>query len=217
MPSIVGIISQKPPEECRRLVKAMVASMQHERFYVSGTCFVPEMGVHAGWIAHENSFAAGQVFWNEQRDVALVLSGECFLDSQTGVELRQKGHQIGTNEASWLVHLYEEQGDRFFEKLNGLFSGLLIDKRQHKAFLFNDRYGVERIYFHQTKDAMYFAGEAKALLNKGAGTPEPCRVANLRLCPAESNVVFQHIASSRGFALDILRRRPCAEGTLLYA
>ena len=52
----------------------------------------------------------------------------------------------------------------FVEKLNGLFSGLLIDKRQGKAFLFNDRYGVERVYWHETKDGIFFASEAKALL-----------------------------------------------------
>jgi asparagine synthase (glutamine-hydrolysing) len=102
---------------------------------------------------------------NEQRDIALVFSGECFLESQTGIELRQKGHQIGPHKANWLVHLYEENGEQFFEKLNGLFSGLLIDKRRRKAFLFNDRYGVERIYWHESEDGFYFASEAKALLH----------------------------------------------------
>ena len=165
MPGIVGIISQRPSAECQRLAKTMAASMEHEAFYVSGTCCVPEMGIHAGWVAHENSFAAGQPFLNEQRDIALVFSGECFLESQTGIELRQKGHQIGPHKANWLVHLYEEHGEQFFEKLNGLFSGLLIDKRQRKAFLFNDRYGVERIYWHESEDGFYFASEAKALLH----------------------------------------------------
>jgi len=164
MPGIVGMISQRPPEDCQRLVETMVAVMQHERFYVSGTHFVPEMGLYAGWVAHENSFAASQPFLNERRDLALILSGECFLDPQTRIELHRKGHDIGTNKASWLVHLYEEQGEQFFGNLNGIFSGLLIDKRQRKAFLFNDRYGVDRIYCHETADAVYFASEAKALL-----------------------------------------------------
>ena len=52
----------------------------------------------------------------------------------------------------------------FFAQLNGLFSGLLIDKRRNVAFLFNDRYGMERIYWHENKDLYYFASEAKALL-----------------------------------------------------
>src|SRR5713101_5119599 len=122
------------------------------------------MGIYAGWVAHEDSFAAGQVFFNERKDIALLFSGECFVDPETGAELKRKGHELGEAAGSWLVHFYEEQGDRFFEKLNGLFSGLLIDKRKNKAFLFNDRYGVERIYWHETEDAAYFASEATALL-----------------------------------------------------
>ena len=138
--------------------------MEYESFYDSGLFSVPEMGVYAGWVAHQNSLAAGQPFFNERGDVVLLLSGECFVDPETRTGLRQKGHELGQAAGSWLVHLYEEEGDRFFEKLNGLFSGLLIDKRQAKAFLFNDRYGLERLYWHETEDAVFFASEAKALL-----------------------------------------------------
>jgi asparagine synthase (glutamine-hydrolysing) len=138
--------------------------MEHESFYDSGVYSVPEMGIYAGWVAQENSFAAGQPFFSERRDVVLLLSGECFVDPEMRTGLRQKGHQLGQAGGSWLVHFYEEEGDQFFEKLNGLFSGLLIDKRQGTAFLFNDRYGVERIYWHETDGAVFFASEAKALL-----------------------------------------------------
>ena len=164
MPGIAGIISQKPPEECESLVKSMIASMKHEHFYTSGVYAAKEMGVYGGWVAHENSFAAGQPFFNEQRNIALLFSGECFVDPETRTDLRQKGHELGQTAGSWLVHLYEEEGDQFFEKLNGVFSGLLVDKRRNRAFLFNDRYGLARIYFCETKDATYFASEAKALL-----------------------------------------------------
>ena len=30
--------------------------------------------------------------------------------------------------------------------------------------LFNDRYGMHRVYFHESKEAFYFAAEAKAIL-----------------------------------------------------
>jgi len=164
MPGLTGIISQRPAEDCQRLLKSMVASMEHERFYRSGTHFIPEMGIYAGWVADEDSFAANQVFINERRDIALIFAGECFIDSETRAELARKGHDVGANKGDWLVHFYEEEGDRFFAKLNGLFSGLLIDKRQRQVFLFNDRYGLERIYWYETTDATYFASEAKALL-----------------------------------------------------
>lgn len=165
MPGIAGIISrQKSPAECLELVASMTRSMVHERFYVSGTQAFAELGIYGGWVAHAGSQAADQVFWNEQRDVALLFAGECFIDPAARAELARKGHDLGTAAGGWLVHAYEEQGEKFFESLNGLFSGLLIDKRLGRAFLFNDRYGIERLYWHETPAATYFASEAKALL-----------------------------------------------------
>ena len=164
MPGIYGIIGKRPFIERESLVKSMVSSTEYESFYDSGLFSIPAMGVYAGWVAHEDSFGTDQPFFNEQRDVVLLFSGECFADAELRADLRKKGHDLRQAAGSWLVHLYEEEGDRFFEKLNGLFSGLLIDKRQAKAFLFNDRYGLERLYWHETEDAVFFASEAKALL-----------------------------------------------------
>jgi len=165
MPGIVGIISQKPAEECESRVKAMVACLEHETFYTSGMHSIPKMGTYMGWVADEASLAAGQPFLNEQRNIILFFAGECFVDLETRAKSRQRAHDGGDNQTSWLIALYEAEGDRFFERLNGLFSGLLIDRRQDKAFLFNDRYGVERVYWHETGDGFYFASEAKALLH----------------------------------------------------
>jgi asparagine synthase (glutamine-hydrolysing) len=164
MPGIAGIISRQPTADSARLVSAMIATMRHERFYASGNFSAPELGICAGWLAHENSFADHEIFQNEPKDIALIFSGECFPDAATKNRLRINGHNFSETGGDWLVHFYEEQGETFFEKLNGLFSGLLIDRRQRKVFLFNDRFGMERIYWHETGDAFYFASEAKALL-----------------------------------------------------
>ena len=55
-------------------------------------------------------------------------------------------------------------GYGFLEKLNGWFSGVLLDLREQKFVLFNDRYGVNRIYYHEDKAGFYFSSEAKSLL-----------------------------------------------------
>ena len=164
MPGIAGIISARPPAECEARVRTMVASMTHERFYRTGAHFVPSLGVYAGWVALPDSFAERPVFLNETQEVALVFSGECFPAPETLGRLRQNGHQFSEAAGEWLVHLYEEQGDQFFAGLNGLFSGLLIDRRQHTVCLFNDRYGIQRLYYHERGGDFYFASEAKALL-----------------------------------------------------
>lgn len=213
MPGIVGMISRRAPEECANLVKAMTATMEHEAFYVSGTYSAPEMGIYTGWAVHGNSFAPSQPLLNEQGDVALILSGECFLDSKTGAELRQKGHQLGTSKATWLIHLYEEQGIQFFGNLNGLFSGVLIDKRQKKAFLFNDRYGIERIYWHEAADAIYFASEAKAVLrvleNLRSFDEEGVAQYLTFGCTLESRTLFRAIETMPGASLWSFEKGTC--------
>jgi asparagine synthase (glutamine-hydrolysing) len=62
------------------------------------------------------------------------------------------------------VHFYEDQGLGFIEKLNGWFSGILVDLREEKIVLFNDRYGLNRIYLHENETGLFFSSEAKSLL-----------------------------------------------------
>ena len=66
------------------------------------------------------------------------------------------------------MHLYEEgryEDDPSFPAcLNGRFHGLLADSGRGETLLFNDRYGMHRVYYHETRDAFYFAAEAKAIL-----------------------------------------------------
>jgi asparagine synthase (glutamine-hydrolysing) len=164
MPGIVGIISESPSDQFKSQVESMIRCMEYETFYASGTYFAPELGIYAGWVAAEGSFAARQALPNDPREVALLFAGECFPEakSPSGVSRNGDSHpELGTDS---LINLYQEQGDHFFERLNGLFSGLLIDRKRRRAFLFNDRYGLERLYFCETKNAFYFASEAKALL-----------------------------------------------------
>jgi asparagine synthase (glutamine-hydrolysing) len=164
MPGIAGIISRQRPDACTALVERMTDCMQHEKFHTLGTHAAPELGIFAGWVALEASTTARQPVISEDANVALLLAGECFCDGDVQRDLKARGHTFEENTAAWVVHLYEESGDAFVETLNGLFSGLLIDKRRRKAFLFNDRYGMERVYYHEGRDGFFFASEAKALL-----------------------------------------------------
>jgi asparagine synthase (glutamine-hydrolysing) len=142
----------------------MVGSMQHETFYASGNYSAPDLGIFAGWVALKGSFADCQPVLSEQDDVALLFSGECFSDPGIRTQLPRSGHHSDSRSAAWLTQLYEKRGDRFFADLNGVFSGLLVDRHQRRAFLFNDRYGMERVYYHEGRDGFFFASEAKALL-----------------------------------------------------
>src|SRR5438132_14180120 len=100
MPGIAGLISRRHPGVCRRLVETMTGCMQHEKFHVAGTFSAPELGIFAGWVALENSFAHSQPLMNEQADVILLVAGECFADPDVRTQLKARGHCVHTN-STW--------------------------------------------------------------------------------------------------------------------
>ena len=166
MPGITGIITKHFGAEQKAALGQMVRRMEHEVFYVSGIHVEEKIGLGIGWVTHKGTFSDCLPIWNERRDVCLLFTGEHFGEHQRALaSLRAKGHRCETPNASYLVHCYEEMGlDAFLESLNGWFSGALLDLRDGKVVLFNDRYGLKRVYFHESADAFYFASEAKSLL-----------------------------------------------------
>jgi len=164
MPGIVGIISQRPSKDYSPLVKSMVQCLKNEPFYSDGMYINEDLGLWSGWTCHKGEFTDCLPIWNEKKDICLLFSGEDFADQAEIDALRMRGHEFGLNNASYLVHLYEEMGCEFLGKLNGWFSGVLLDLRERKLVLFNDRYGVNRLYYHENASGFYFSSEAKALL-----------------------------------------------------
>ena len=118
----------------------------------------------SGWVVHANGFCTGNPVWNEARDVCLIFSGEEFAEASDLAALHSRGHRFENDGAAYLVHWYEELGSAFLEKLNGTFSGILLDLRQDKVLLFNDRFGLSRIYVHERPRQVHFSAEAKSLL-----------------------------------------------------
>lgn len=164
MPGICGIISKTPRETNNNDLKLMLDCLIHETFYVSGTYINDQLGLYAGWVCQTGSFSDCMPVLNEKKDLLLIFYGENFVDRGVTEELKGKNHIFDRNNASYLVHLYEEKGDSFLAELNGWFNGLLVDLRKGKVSLFNDRYGMQRIYYHENRNAFYFSSEAKSLL-----------------------------------------------------
>ena len=168
MPGIVGLVTRLPPPQAKAELVEMMRVMRHEPFYVLRTWMDETLGLYLGWSARQGSFSDAGPHLNETGDVVLVFSGEDYPEPGTRQRLKEQGHTIGDAEASYIVHQYEEDPS-FPANLNGRFHGVLIDRRRGSALLFNDRYGMNRVYVHECADGTYFAAEAKAIL---AARPE---------------------------------------------
>jgi asparagine synthase (glutamine-hydrolysing) len=163
LPGIVGFFTGRPRAVAERELREMVKSLCHEPFYSSGTWIDEEHGIYVGWVARQGSFDDGMPQRNETGEVTLVFSGEEFPEPGTASGLKARGHAVVQGGPSYLVHRYEEEPD-FPKQLNGRFHGLVADRVRGTAMLFNDRYGLQRLYYHEGPDTFYFAAEAKAIL-----------------------------------------------------
>jgi asparagine synthase (glutamine-hydrolysing) len=163
MPGIVGLVTKMPRSWAEPQLKRMVEALRHESFYVTGTWIDESQGVYVGWVARDHSFSDGMPVQNERDDVILVFSGEEYPETGTARRLRERGHSCAADGPSYLVHLYEEQPN-FLKSLNGRFHGLIADRARGTVTLFNDRYGMHRLCYHESSDTFYFAAESKAIL-----------------------------------------------------
>lgn len=197
MPGIIGFHTTMPRGLAELKLNRMLAAVHHDQSYGAGIWIDEPMGIYVGWVARRKSFLDGMPVRNERGDVTLIFSGEDFPDPEAVQQLKHQGHQIDQNELSYLVHLYEAD-PTFPARLNGRFHGILVDKSRKIAMLFNDRYGLHRIYYHQAKDAFYFSSELKAIL---AVRPELRRIESRALgeflmcgCVLENRTLFEGIS-----------------------
>ena len=202
MPGIVAIVTRMPKRLAQPQLMRMLSTMRHESFYKTGTWIDDSAGVYVGWTALEGSFADSMPLRNESGDCVLAFSGEEYSSS-------------AGKASSYLLDLYEREPE-FPRSLNGRFHGLVMDGRSGTTTVFNDRFGMHRLYVHEASDATYFAAEAKAIL---AVRPElrrtdPRGLGEFVACGAvlENRTVFDGIrllppASAWSFGNGLLERR----------
>ena len=163
MPGIAGLITKMPRAWAEPQLMRMLETLRHESFYVTGSYIDESLGLYVGWAARKDTFSDGMPIRNERGDVVIVFAGEDYPEPDIARNLKKRGHDCELHGSSYLVHRYEEDPD-FFKNLNGRFHGVVADLTRSTATLFNDRFGLQRLCFHEAKDAFYFAAEAKAIL-----------------------------------------------------
>ena len=163
MPGIFGLITNKPREWAEPQLLRMLKVLRHESFYMTGT-WIDETCWGLRRVDGAREFFLGR---NACPKRAGRRRPRVFWRGVSGTEhcsdLKERGHEFKAEGPSYLVHLYEEDPP-FPKGLNGRFQGLLSDRTRGVATLFNDRYGMHRLYYHESKEAFYFAVEAKAIL-----------------------------------------------------
>ena len=119
------------------------------------------------------SAAGHQPMANEAGDVWVTFNGEIYNHEALRPGLEQRGHEFRSRtDTEVIVHLWEEEGIRCVERLDGMFSLSIFDERTGELFLARDRLGKKPMYYAQPPGGFVFGSEIKALLAHPAISPE---------------------------------------------
>lgn len=106
-----------------------------------------------------------QPLFNEDRSVVLSCNGEIFNYRELTSELEKKDHSFRTRtDVEVLVHLYEEHGVGFLNKLNAQFAFAIYDRKDQTLFLARDQWGICPLFYTVVDGFLIFASEIKAIL-----------------------------------------------------
>jgi asparagine synthase (glutamine-hydrolysing) len=166
MCGIAGIFNFRSQEPVSpRLLKAMTDTLVHrgpddEGFFISGP-----LALGHRRLSIIDLGGGHQPICNEDESVWVVLNGEIYNFGELQDGLIKKGHTFKTrSDTEVIVHLYEEEGERCFQRLRGMFAIAIWDGRNRKLILGRDRVGKKPLFYLYDGSRIAFASEMKAIL-----------------------------------------------------
>lgn len=105
--------------------------------------------------------------------VHIIFNGEIYNHKKLRAELERHGYTYRSkSDTETLLYAYQHWGERFIERLEGMFAIALWDSSKEKLFLYRDRIGIKPLYYGERNGQLFFASEIKALLTHPAWRAE---------------------------------------------
>ena len=163
MCGICGLATKCRAVDPERL-RAMSATLVHRGPDSDGELLDGPVALAARRLSIIDLEGGDQPIANEDGTVHVVQNGEIYNFRELRAELEQAGHRFSTrSDTEVLVHLYEEHGEGFAERLRGMFAVAIWDSRRRRLVVARDRFGIKPLYYRDESGELMFASELRAL------------------------------------------------------
>lgn len=106
-----------------------------------------------------------QPIFNENHTICVIFNGEIYNYKQLREDIETNHTFTTETDTEVLVHLYEEYGSSFVERLKGMFAFALWDVDAQQLLLARDRMGIKPLLLADDGETMSFASELQPLLS----------------------------------------------------
>lgn len=101
---------------------------------------------------------------SSNEEFIIVFNGEIYNFLEIKKILISKGYKfISTSDTEVLLYSYQEWKEKLLDKLEGMFSFAIFDKKNRSFFLARDRSGEKPLYYYQDNQYFIFSSEIKPI------------------------------------------------------
>lgn len=144
--------------------------------------------------------AGHQPIFNEDGSIVITFNGEIYNFQQLREELQGHGHVFSTkSDTEVLVHSYEQWGTEMLNKLRGMFSFVIYDKKKNEIFGARDFFGIKPMYYGRFGDTFMWGSEIKSFLD------HPEFVKELNESVLETYLTFQYSPTTETFFKNVYK------------
>ncbi|MDQ3739745.1 MAG: asparagine synthase (glutamine-hydrolyzing) [Actinomycetota bacterium] len=164
MCGICGIVDVRGERVSEDALRGMNATLFHRGPDSEGVLVDGPVGLAMRRLSIIDLDGGSQPIGNETGSIQVVQNGEIYNYRELRAELERAGHRFATHsDTEVLVHLYEEHGLGFAERLRGMFAVAIWDSERRRVVVARDRFGIKPLYWRHAGGQVSFASELKAL------------------------------------------------------
>ncbi|MEK6825649.1 MAG: asparagine synthase (glutamine-hydrolyzing) [Nanoarchaeota archaeon] len=153
--------------EDTRLLRKSLLTIEHRGPDALGTFFDRGISLgHRRLSILDLSRAGKQPMSNEDGTIWIVFNGEIYNFEKLKSKLKQRHIFKSRTDTELLIHLYEEEGTKMVEKLEGMFAFCIYDSKKKILFLARDKAGIKPLYYYSYQNKFIFCSEIKGLLEE---------------------------------------------------
>ena len=109
-----------------------------------------------------------QPITNEDGNIVVVFNGEIYNFKALRRQLEKRGHFFETRtDTEVIVHAYEQWGDGFASRLNGMFAIALHDRTKRRLLLVRDQLGIKPLYYAHVHRRLVWGSELSVVMASG--------------------------------------------------